>query len=1211
MNRINLLQSSRATRLRENRPLSGNGHSRLVSAVKVRVEELVIPTYLPAPPDKNPMFLEKRVYQGSSGKVYPLPFTDRIAEKPLDRKWKAVWIENEFIRAMLLPEIGGRIHILQDKTNGYDAIYHQPVIKPALVGLAGPWISGGIEFNWPQHHRPATFLPVDFEIEEHADGSKIVWCSDHDPTARMKGMHGVCLHPGRAYLELKVRAYNRTAFVQTFLWWANVATRVHQAYQSFFPPDVYYVADHARRSMSQYPLCQDHYYGVNYGKRSREGVPKSELPKQFLPPHCLGKSEIRNPKSEIPNYPPNDLSFFANIPVPTSYMCMGSKEDFFGGYDHAAQAGIVHYANHHISPGKKQWTWGNHEFGYAWDRNLTNANDRMEFGPYIEIMAGVYTDNQPDFSFLQPGETKSWSQYWYPIQQIGPAQNANLEAAISLRFTKGKLQLGVAVTGKQPKAVVTVTMVYNRSGRSQISTPKTIAVFRRDLSPGKPLVESIKLPRAIAETNLVIYVHDQAGRELISYRPRPRVKGEIPPPATQPPAPADITSTDELYITGLHLYQYRHATRSPVLYWREALHRDPLDARCNNAMGLWHLRRGEFAQAETHFRRAIERLTRRNANPYDGEAYYNLGLCLRCLNRDDDAYAALYKATWNQAWAAASYHALAEIDCARGEWNIALDHVNRSLSFNTDNLRARNLNVMVLRKLGQTSEAALFLQETLRMDRLDWWARHLDGQKLTCDLQTQLDVAHDYARAGFYAQAIELLSAADPGKVGRFYSQRAAVSRLKPGSLGTDAPYPLEIQDFSLRNVHRDLPTQTLGATPLVRYTLGWLEQKRGNDKIALKHFQHAARLSPDYCFPSRLEEIAIFEAAMRANPGDARAPYYLGNLLYDRRRHEEAICLWERAAKLDGNFSVIWRNLGIGYFNIRRQSSKARAAYDRALRANPKDARLLFERDQLWKRLRKKPEARLRELTRRLDLVQQRDDLSIELCALYNQTGRHEKAALLLGSRQFQPWEGGEGGPLGQHVRSLLALGRAALANQDFVTAQSHFEGALTSPPNLSEAKHLLANQSDIHYWLGCACAAAGDRKSARRYWSSAANFKGDFQEMSVRAFSEMTYYSAVSREKLGQRTKARQLFRALLSYARKLQKTPATIDYFATSLPTMLLFDDDLQFRQETTALFLQAQAQLGLGSRTKARTLLQTVLHRDPNHALAADFLREIKA
>src|SRR6266566_2483654 len=528
MNRINLLQASRAAPIRKTRASGGNGHSRPVSAVQVRVEDLVIPTYLPASPDKNPMFLEKRVYQGSSGKVYPLPFTDRIAEEPVDRKWKAVWIENEFIRALVLPEIGGRIHVMQDKTNGYDVIYNQPVIKPALVGLAGPWMSGGIEFNWPQHHRPATFLPTHFQIEEHPDGSKTIWCSDHDPMTRMKGMHGVCLHPGKAYLELKVRAYNRTPFVQTFLWWANVGTRVHEAYQSFFPPDVYYVADHARRSMSEYPLCKGVYYGVDYGKRGREGITANEVPSQFVPPLCTTSRVKRS--SSSPRYLPNDLSFYANIPTPCSFMCMGSKEDFFGGYDYLAQAGIIHYADHHIAPGKKQWTWGNHEFGYAWDRNLTDKDEKGEYGPYIELMAGVYTDNQPDFSFLQPGETKTWSQYWYPIQKIGPAQHATLAAAISLRCADGKWHLGVAVTARQPKAVVTVAVCDRR--RSQSAPASIIATFARDLSPAKPLVEEIKLPRGITETELLIRVSDQAGRELFAYQPKLRAKSKVPPPAT-------------------------------------------------------------------------------------------------------------------------------------------------------------------------------------------------------------------------------------------------------------------------------------------------------------------------------------------------------------------------------------------------------------------------------------------------------------------------------------------------------------------------------------------------------------------------------------------------------------------------------------------------------------------------------------------------------
>jgi tetratricopeptide (TPR) repeat protein len=691
------------TRQRKAGTDKGNGRKEFSRSISVRHEKLVIPTYLPAPPSVHPMFLEKRVYQGSSGRIYPLPFTDRIAEKPVDRAWNVVWIENEFLRVMILPEIGGRIHAIQDKTNGYDMIYNQRVIKPALVGLAGPWISGGIEFNWPQHHRPATFLPTDCEVQKEADGSMTVWCSDHDPMARMKGMHGVCLRPGKALLELKVRAYNRTGFVQTFLWWANVATRVHEGYQSFFPPDVQHVADHARRSMSAYPLAQGSYYGVNYKERAGTGVPKNEVPRQFVPPHCRKRPEISGAASNVPDYSPDDLSFYANIPTPCSYMCVGSKEDFFGGYDYKKQAGIIHIADHHISSGKKQWTWGNHPFGYAWDRNLTDPDAEGEYAPYIEIMAGVYTDNQPDFSFLHPGETRTWSQFWDPLQETGPAQKASSEAALSLRRIGTKVRLGICVTAVMENARVALRHLDR-------------AVFTRDctLMPGNPLVVEVVLPENADELNLRLSVFSADGREVIAYQPQPPHRVKAPLPATEPPPARDILSTDELFICGLHLEQYRHATRCPTLYWLEALRRDPLDARCNNAMGAWHLRRGEWAKGEKYFRKAIQRLTARNANPYDGEAYYNLGCCLRLAGKNlDVAYGAFYKAAWNQAWTSPARHALAELDCLKQDWTKALDHLEHSLRLNIENTRVRNLKVLVLRRLGAKKEAETLLRQTL------------------------------------------------------------------------------------------------------------------------------------------------------------------------------------------------------------------------------------------------------------------------------------------------------------------------------------------------------------------------------------------------------------------------------------------------------------------------------------------------------------------
>jgi tetratricopeptide (TPR) repeat protein len=674
------------------------------------------------------------------------------------------------------------------------------------------------------------------------------------------------------------------------------------------------------------------------------------------------------------------------------------------------------------------------------------------------------------------------------------------------------------------------------------------------------------LPSRTAITDLRVVVRSSEGKELIAYQPKPRVDAEVPPPANEPAAPADMASNDELYLAGLHLAQYRHATRDAAVYWREAIRRDTGDSRCHTALAGWHLRRGEFALAETHARAAIARLTHRNPNPADGEAFYLLGLILTHQSRHADAYASFYKATWNQAWAGASFHALAEIDCQRSDWTAALDHLDRALRLDTDNLRARALRVIVLRRLGRSAESEALVAETLALDPLDNWTRHLAGSADLGDAQARLDLAHDIARAGFFGDAIEILQAS-------------------PEASG-------------------DLPDQSCGAAPLIAYTLGWLHQQAGDKAAALANFRGAAALSADYCFPARIEEIAILEAAMAASPRDARAPYYLGNLLYDRRRHVEAIRLWERAAKLDPAFPTTWRNLGIGYFNIAKNPAKARAAYERACRCALKDARLLFERDQLWKRLGETPAKRLRLLEKHSDLVALRDDLSVELCALYNQTGQPAKAQAILAGRRFQPWEGGEGQAMAQHVRSQLLLGREALAHRDFPCALNHFEHALASPENLGEAKHLLANQSDILFWLGEARAAAGDRTGARAAWTAAATFKGDFQDMSVRAFSEMTYFSALAWERLGKKAKSTSLLKDLLAYARDLENQTAKIDYFATSLPTMLLFDADIQACQITTARFLQAQALLGLGKKAKARALLADVLRRDPNHALASD-------
>ena len=715
--------------------------------------------------------------------------------------------------------------------------------------------------------------------------------------------------------------------------------------------------------------------------------------------------------------------------------------------------------------------------------------------------------------------------------------------------------MGVCVTRQVPGARVRLEV----KGRNPWE-------WVHDLSPRGAFLQTIDLPPGVMSEDLAVTIKTEDERELLRYTPLTSPRRPAQEAATEPAAPGDIESNDELYVTGLHLEQYRHATRHPEAYWLEAIRRDPGDSRCNNALGLWHLRRGEFKQAEEYFWHAVQRLTLRNPNPYDGEPYYNLGLTLRYLNRDDEAYAAFYKSTWNRERQAAAFMALAELDAKRNQWESAEEHLRSSLRLDGDNLNARNLAAMVLRELGRETEAARLLRETADLDPTDFWARYLINGSLPSDNRLLLDLALDCARAGFYAKATTILKAAD---------------RL--------------VND---------------GSVPTISYALGYVHQQAGEAIAAKRAYSEAAEGDPSYCFPNRLEEMIVLEAAIAGDPRDARAAYYLGNLLYDRLRHDEAIALWEQSARLDPSWSVVWRNLGIGYFNVRGESDAARAAFDKALEADPTDARVLYERDQLWKRTGESPLRRLEELEKFSDLVRLRDDLSVELATLYNDTNQPEKALALIESRRFQPWEGGEGLVLRQYVRTQLALGRRALADGKPAEARRFMEAALDCPANLGEAAHLLANQSDIFYLFGTACEAAGDLPAAHKWWERAASHEGDFREMSVRSFSEMTYYSALALKRLRRSRKAEKLLRDLLAYAENLMQQKAQVDYFATSLPAMLLFEDDLQRRNAVTALFLEAQAWLGLGDAAKAQELLARVRSLDPSHSMAADLLAQPK-
>ncbi|MCR5641228.1 MAG: DUF5107 domain-containing protein [Lachnospiraceae bacterium] len=1081
-----------------------------MSTVNIWEEQVIIPTYEVGSPDPNPMFLEKRVYQGSTGKIYPYPSTQEIAREKCDHVWNAVWLENEYIKVMVLPELGGRIQRAYDKTNDYDFVYYNHVIKPALVGLTGPWISGGIEFNWPQHHRPTTYCAVDHTIVEHEDGSKSLIVGDVDQMNGTKENTTFTLYPGKAYIEIRGQLYNRTSLPQTFLWWANPAVAVNDNTQSIFPPDVHSVYDHGKRAVSRFPIATGEYYKYDYS----EGV---------------------------------DISRYKNIPVPTSYMAEKSEYNFVGGYDYGKKAGLLHVADHHVSPGKKQWTWGCGDFGQAWDRNLTD-----EDGPYIELMTGMYCDNQPDFTWLSPQEEKVFYQYFMPYKEVGQVKNASIHAVLNVEVTSGKAHVVVYATEAYPKA--SIHAIYD--GKE---------VYRDTCSISPTEVYDAVLPVDVEDGYQLKIIVKNGTEELVSYQAKDQGIPELAEPAKAAKNPAEILTNEELYLTGQHIEQYRHATFLPDDYYLEGLKRDASDIRINNAYGALLMRRGQFAKAEGYFRTAIRRLTAMHPNPYDSEPYYHLGLALMYQNRLEEAFEAFYKATWKSELQEMSFYYLAAIASKQGDYEQALTLINQGLVKNIHNVKALGLKAYILYRLGKIEEAKEQIAENLQVDCFDYVSRYLDfvmapTQEKECTfhevsrdfIETYLQAARDLAEFGAYELAVHLLEA-----------------------------YP--------------------GQRPMVYYYMGYYAMQLGERDRAREAFACGESVNPRYTFPNKLEEIAILRCATEINPKGAKAFYYLGCLFYDKLQFEEAIRLWETSRKLDDHYPTLLRNLAIAYYNKQGKKDEARECMEQAFLLDQRDARVFLELDQLYQKLGVSFEERLDQYDEHLELIEQRDDLYTEYVTLLNNHGDYERALELITGHNFRTWEGAEGKITTQFKVALLEIAKQKMQRQEWKEAKADIQQALSYPKNLGEGRLEGTKDNDLYYYLGVIAEKMGDEKEAKANYEKAT--LGAMEVAGMMYYydqpADMILYQGLAYQALGDEKAAKARFYKLLDYGEHHVRDTFHMDYFAVSMPDMTVFDADMDARNEAHCYYLMGLGQLGLGDLEAAKTDFTRVLSIDMNH------------
>ncbi|TYA74683.1 DUF5107 domain-containing protein [Seonamhaeicola marinus] len=692
----------------------------LNAQVKIYEGTEIIPTYKTGENLKSPIFYTGRSVQGAQGHVYPYPSQTDLGRALVDVSYDMVYLENEYIIVKVLPAFGGRLFSAIDKTNGHELFHTNSVIKPDLIGTLGAWVSGGIEWCFPHHHRTTTMLPSDYRLIKNEDGSATIWIGETEKTIRARGIVGMTLHPGKSYIEVDYRLNNTSTKTKAFLFWANVAITANDDFRTFWPPSQEIGVFHNNRSFIQWPISNE---TDSYGRTSyKEGV---------------------------------DLTWWKNHPNPVSFFMWDIKEGFIGGYDYGAKAGTVHVGDPHKNNASKLWQFGPGLQGQNARRKLTDDGKA-----YVELMTGTFSNNQPDYSWNLPHAVKDAKNFWYPIRDLEVVKNSTVEASVTLQMRNPKTVFyGFNTTQNYQNAK------YILKSDSEILTQGTVTI-----NPAKPFTATYKSKKPLDEYKLKVILTDENNNELVSYTPYKPLKPELPRPQEKVKRPEDIETVEDLYLTGRFVEQFNRPGKNPDDYYLAALDKSPNDYRTNIALGIRRINQTRYKEALDYLQTASDKLQIKYFQPKEGEIYYYKGLAYRALGNNEGAYKNFARATWYYQWFSAGNYQLAQMESIGGNYGKALEYIKEAYSTNTRDGRINILYSALLRKTGHEEKAKHLIDDLLTYDPLNFSALYEKSlidkttsinnwDKNMQDLDNNyLEIATNYMNAGLYDEGIALLS---------------------------------------------------------------------------------------------------------------------------------------------------------------------------------------------------------------------------------------------------------------------------------------------------------------------------------------------------------------------------------------------------------------------------------------------------------------------
>jgi tetratricopeptide (TPR) repeat protein len=1066
--------------------------------VKVYTSSITIPTYELKPPYKHPTFYQPEVYQGAQLRVYPYPNNIFLTNNKVAKTYKGLFLENEYLKVCVLPELGGRIYFAIDKITGNDMFYRNKVIKPAIIGMTGAWISGGVEWNIPHHHRATSVMPVNYTLENNSDGSKTIWVGETEKRSDTRWIVGLRLSPGKAVLETTIRYLNATPIEQSFLAWANTAVTGNPDYQVIFPPDVERAVFHSKTQFTDYPIANQFYTGIDF----------------------------RGNK---------DLSWWKNTTSPTSFFAWGSNMDFMAGYDHAKKAGVLLVGDHHIFPGKKFWNWGNNDVQRMWDQMLTD-ND----GPYLELMMGMYSDNQPDYSWNNPYGIKSGTMYYAPIRNMPSVKNANQYAAVNISTIDGSgvIQVHAYETFRNARLVL-------------FNDDREVYAERVSLTPLSTYQKEIKSSRITPTTGIKIYAAN--GKELIAYQPKPLKNEPLPDTYHEPLPPSQIKSADELFLTGLRIEQFHNAVYDPLAYYQEALKRDSLHFNANTQLGIWYLKQLDDTTAEKYLRKAVNTLTKNHTRPKYADCCYYLGICLLRQEQLEEAKEWLQRAAWDSKWIAPSLLQAALIESRQQYVEKAISLLERSLQA-SPTIEAHNALAMLQRKKGSKTDAVSLIKRSLTIDPLNplsrseqWLQQAITNKQIAgylgADEDNYLNIASFYNTAGLHTDALKVLKLAEASN------------------------------------------SSALKGSPLLYYYTSYTLHTLKEEKAAEQYLQKAKLQSLDYCFPHGHTSLKVLRYATKANPLDAQAWYLLGNILADVQPGE-ALKAWEKAAAADSSLAVAYRNAAFVLAQHFDQTDKAIAAVEKAVQLNPSEAMWLLEADTYHEYAGYSAEKRLAYLNRYAAAVDSWDKTVLQKVDLLIQTGDFDGAITLLKNNHFYIAELTTLNPHNSWSDAHWHRGLAYLQQKEYDKAVTDFEAMQDFPRNLEIARD--AKPAIALYWLGKVYEAKGDKKTAQGYFEKMADNNSEKMGWGAQQLPIVAYYQAKSFEALNFQAKADSIYHQMINQGQHDLQEQKDEEFKTTSVRIRLQ-----KRNTKGEAYYNIALGNLGLKNVTEGQNAMQEAL------------------